>query len=464
MATPHRAWLAAAVLVGCRSSGGAPEPAEPVDPHAGTWHVYRGFVRDPEGRAVIMRGVNFSGAHKAKPYFGPETADDARRIRQDFGMNAVRFLVVWAAIEPSRGVYDEAYLDEVQKRVGWMEAQGILVVLDMHQDLYGEGFFGDGAPRWTCDEAKYAAFKPATPWFLSYSDPNMTACYDGFWNDTAADGLQSHYVEAWRRVAKKLRGSAAVIGVDPMNEPYWGSASSDFETKKLLPLYQRVISTVRAEAPRWIAFAEPSAAHNLGLGTRIEAFPFDNVAFSPHAYDSSAESGKGFNPAGHDVFASTIASFADEARAFDAALWIGEYGGTVNPGIASYMDAAYEGAGSVAASQMYWAYDRNDGGYGLLAADGSEKKALTDAVVRPYPMRVAGDPIQYAFDATTRVFTTSWTASARVTAPTEISVPPRVYPSGYSVSCEGCAFEKADGLLRVTHTPTRKVTLVVRPT
>jgi endoglycosylceramidase len=337
----------------------------------------------------------------------------------------------------------------------------VLVVLDMHQDLYGEGFGGDGAPKWTCDSKYYDAFVPKTPWFLSYSDPNMTACYDGFWNDTASGGLQDHYVEAWRRVAKKLASSKVVIGIDPMNEPYWGSAK-DFENTKLVPLYQRVVAAVRGEAPNWIAFAEPSAAHNLGLGTSIESFPFENVAFAPHAYDSSAESGNGFNPAGHDVFAQTIASFGDEAKNMGAALWIGEYGGTPNAGIASYMDAAYQGAGSVAASEMYWAYDRNTGGYGLLNDDGSDKTAIVDVVVRPYPMRVAGDPIAYAFDMTTKTFTTSWTANAAIGAPTEISVPPRVYPNGYAVTCDGCTTEMADGVLRVTSTPSGTITLTLK--
>ncbi|MGZ3473676.1 MAG: cellulase family glycosylhydrolase [Polyangiales bacterium] len=454
--------LFAAVLAACSSRHDDAAPAVIADPAAGTWHVRGGFVRDPDGRAVVMRGVNFAGAHKSKPYFGPQDATDATRIRHDFGMNAVRFLVLWAAIEPSKGTYDDAYLDEVAKRIAWMQSEGILVVVDMHQDLYGEGFYGDGAPRWTCDEARYAAFKPKDPWVLSYSDPNMIACYDGFWNDTGSDGLQAHYTEAWRRVAKRLAGFDVVIGFDPMNEPFWGSNKTDFETARLLPLYSRVVAAVRGEAPRWIAFAEPSAAHNLGLGTHIESFPFDNVAFSPHAYDATAETGMGFNPAGHDVFAQNIASFEDEARALNAALWIGEYGGTPNAGITSYMDAAYAGAGMIAASQMYWSYDRSDGGYGLLNADGTEKAELTNVIVRPYPMRVAGDPIRYAFDAASRTFTTTWTNDPSIAKPTEISVPPRIYPSGYRVTCD-CTTEKAEGVVRVTKAPPGEITLTLGP-
>jgi len=68
-------------------------------------------------------------------------------------LNAVRFLVLWAAVEPERGVYDDAYLDQVAERMAWARQAGLVVVLDLHQDVHGEGFGGDGAPRWTCDKA-----------------------------------------------------------------------------------------------------------------------------------------------------------------------------------------------------------------------------------------------------------------------------------------------------------------------
>src|SRR5690606_34646721 len=123
-----------------------------------------------------------------------------------------------------------------------------------------------------------------------------------------------------------------------------------------------------------------------------------------------------------------------EAQRLGAALWIGEYGGRANhPGIAEYMDAQYAGVGQVAAGSMYWAYDR-DAGYGLLDPEGNEKVHLLDALVRPYPELVNGDPIRIGFDRRTRRFSFSWVAGASQHAPTEISVPARVYPEGYRPS------------------------------
>jgi endoglycosylceramidase len=40
-------------------------------------------------------------------------------------------------IEPQRGVFDDAFIDQLADRVTWAEQAGILVVVDMHQDLYG---------------------------------------------------------------------------------------------------------------------------------------------------------------------------------------------------------------------------------------------------------------------------------------------------------------------------------------
>ncbi len=430
--------------------GGPTDAGVEVDPAAGTFHVHAGFVRDPDGRAFVMRGVNLAGSHKNTPYFGFHQPADYARLVTDFGFNSIRFLVVWAAIEPTKGTYDDAYLDEVGKRIDWAADAGLTVVVDMHQDLYGEGFNGDGAPKWTCDEARYKAFVPKTPWALSYTDPNMVACYDGFWNSAE---LKSHYVEAWRRLAKKVAKKSAIIGVDPMNEPFWGSTGSEFEETKLVPLYADVMTAVRAEAPTWIAFAEPSSAHNLGLGTRIESFPFGNVAYSPHSYDASAETGAPFGPSGHDNLIQTIRSFADEAATMGAAIWIGEYGGMVNDTVDVYMDAEYAGAGSIAASQMYWAYDRDDGGYSLLATDGTEKHKITDAVVRPYPDRTAGDPIEWSFDAKTSTFSFSYRPNRAIAKPTEISVPTRTYPKGYVTSCGGCTSNVQTGRLVITTPP-----------
>ena len=74
-------------------------------------------------------------------------------------------------------------------------------------------------------------------------------------------------------------------------------------------------------------------------------------------------------------------------------------------------------------------------------------------LVRPYPERVAGDPLSYAFDDTSGAFTLTWHADGKITAPTLISVPDRAYPNGYSVDCGGCRTEQRPGELLVKTAP-----------
>lgn len=442
-----------ALAVACGESGSV----------APTWSVSGGFLRDAAGRAVILRGANVSGKAKYAPYFDFQGPADFARMHDDWGMNAVRFLVLWAALEPRRGVYDDAYLDAVAQRIGWAQQAGLAIVLDMHQDVYGEGFAsggGDGAPLWSCDAKNYQGFTPTNPWALENLEGGVTACYDAFWH---GDDIQGHYIEAWRRVAHRLAGFDNVVGFDVFNEPYWGShAIPSFEADLLEPFYEKVVPVVRGEAPGWVAFLEPSASRNLGGTTRLPAPSFPNFAYAPHSYDTSAESGGGFDPAHAQAVVANVAALADEARQLGGALWIGEYGSPQTAsGVVAYMTAQYDGAGAVAASSMYWDYTK--GGYGMLAPDGSEAQPLVDTLVRPYPQRVAGDPIAWAFDAKTSTFTFTYHPRAS-TAPTVLAVPDRLYPGGYTWACAACQVTRASGSLTITQADVADpAVIVLRP-
>jgi endoglycosylceramidase len=435
------------------TDGGAP-PDE-------SWHVVDGQLRAPDGRTAILRGVNLANVHKKPPYLGTESAADWARLREEFGFNAVRFLMTWAAVEPERGQYDDAYLDRVGERLGWAADAGLAVILDMHQDVYGEGFGFDGAPRWTCDAANYEGFEPKQPWFVNNLDPKVVACIDHFYEDDT----RARFVAAWGHVAARLREAPSVIGFDVLNEPVWGShPSSAYEVDLLAPLYEEVVAAVRREAPGWVAFLEPGATRNAGVPTKLEAFDFADVVYAPHSYDSVAESGGGFDPSRREAVIENVAQLRQEADELGAALWIGEYGGSTSAaGIAAYMDAEYDAFAAVAAGSMYWSYDRDEG-YGLLNPDGTTKDVLVSTVRRPYPDRVAGTPVSWSWDEATATFRFTYEPDPALALPTEISVPSGVYPDGYSVACGGCETEMGDGALRVLSPPAGSpVTITLHP-
>jgi endoglycosylceramidase len=174
--------------------------------------------------------------------------------------------------------------------------------------------------------------------------------------------------------------------------------------------------------------------------------------YAPHAYDSGAESGSGFDPTHRQQILDNGALLAEEAHTMRAGLWIGEYGGvSTEGGIADYMTAEYDAAASAAAGTTYWAYD--SGSYGLVDANDQEVPELVAALVRPYPQLVAGTPTSYAFDPTTSTFTLVYTPDRSMTEPTVIGVAPRLYPNGPTVDCGDCVWHAETGSIVIDAPP-----------
>lgn len=88
------------------------------------------------------------------------------------------------------------------------------------------------------------------------------------------------------------------------------------------------------------------------------------------------------------------------------------------------------------------------------------------AVVRPYPVATAGEPLYLSFDMRRRVLRFTFRHDPSVTLPTEIFVPPSQYPFGYRVWMTDGTFLKDDvrHMLTYRHTlgqPTH--TIIIRP-
>src|SRR2546426_8690959 len=94
---------AAAALVLCLTPTARAAPVGPLG-QKGRW------ITDADGRAVILHGVNM--VFKKAPYYPAAAgfdADDARFLK-DQGLDAVRLGVIYRAVEPTPGSYDDAYL------------------------------------------------------------------------------------------------------------------------------------------------------------------------------------------------------------------------------------------------------------------------------------------------------------------------------------------------------------------
>jgi endoglycosylceramidase len=343
---------------------------------AGPW------VRDAQGRMLLHRGINLNNHAKYAEGNDPGLSSETWDLLGSQGFTFVRYLVFWSSIEPEPGRYDEAYLDRVDQWFDELDARGVAILVDMHQDLWGPGFpGGDGAPLWTCDDALYEGYEQGTWWWEGYLTSEVQACFDRFWQDEA---LQDAYAEAWARMAEVALRHPGVFGYDLMNEPFPGTfAPEPFEEELLPALYERVIARVRAvddercpveggpgEAPYCRAFfLEPSLAVSITGNPRLR-FPADEtLVYAPHFYPSYAELGSGWDgdlSPEDELLDAHIA----HAQGQGIPVLLDEYGIFSNLGNeAGYVHAVQDALEAVGGGTAYYAFDEN-ALYGVLDEDG----------------------------------------------------------------------------------------------
>ena len=111
------------------------------------------IFRDAENRHLIWHGVN--AVYKIHPFipsdgkFTPDTSMNDEDIQDlyDWGINEVRLGVMWEAVESSPGVYNETYLDEIEKLINKLGEKGIYTQVDAHQDALARTVCGEGIPN-----------------------------------------------------------------------------------------------------------------------------------------------------------------------------------------------------------------------------------------------------------------------------------------------------------------------------
>ena len=134
---------------------------------------------------------------------------DVDREDKEFGFNFVRYLILWDAIEPQKGRFDETYLDKVEERVNWYTSRGMHVMLDMHQDLYSIVFGGDGAPGMGFAEpmAMRTFRDPGRhSMVVKNIDPAVINSWINFWTYSGSNkDLQEHYILMWQKLPNDLR-------------------------------------------------------------------------------------------------------------------------------------------------------------------------------------------------------------------------------------------------------------------
>lgn len=204
---------------------------------------------DPYGRDLTLHGVNVVNKNPGTKYLGHASPEDFAKFKT-WGFNVVRLGIIWDGLEPEPGVYNEEYLKGIDEMIQWAADNDIYVFLDMHQDLYSVEF-SDGAPSWaTITEDQPHETGPV--WSDSYLiSPAVQTAFDNFWKNTPAPdgiGIQDHYLNLWKHIAKRYATNTTVIGFDIMNEPFMGSGAN-YVMPLLLEAYAKILVSQTGQAP-----------------------------------------------------------------------------------------------------------------------------------------------------------------------------------------------------------------------
>lgn len=440
-------------------------PGTPVwQPGAGRPEAAGRWIVDPQGRAVIFHGENVVA--KKAPYT-PDSigfSDDDIAFLQANGYNGVRLGIIWEAVEPAPGVYNEAYLDTIESTVRRLSAAGIGTLLEVHQDAWSAKYSGEGAPEW----ASLDDGLPATPGGLiaaQFSPAVYQAVHNFFGDAPAYDGvgIRTRFVNMWGHVAARFSSVPGVVGYSPINEPTPGwpfllcqaDLCPEQVVGRLRQLNADVAGAIRSHDSQTSIW--PTAYITTALGARPQlGAPVDpNQVYAANSYTLLCNIGLALPRAlcePHERFnASRSRSYADEQNIPWA---MTEFGAIGSEGVlASQVDIADENR----VSWFHWNYGGPDH---TTSAPSPEDQAIVKNphqaptgdnvnlknlrwIQRAYPKAISGTPGRWGTTGD-GVFNLSWTGarpdgagSFGAGATSVIGVPRVAYPRGYTVQVTG---------------------------
>ncbi|MGW1605379.1 cellulase family glycosylhydrolase [Streptomyces eurythermus] len=385
-------------------------------------------LTDGQGRVLTLRGWNIEDkTHRGEQALSAITERHLRDLRAR-GFDFARLLVFWDDLEPRPGQYSERYLRKVERVLDWAERQGVRVVLDAHQDVFGPAFGHRGIPEW----ATRTDGLPFTPhpddWFAEYFEPAVQRAFTHLYED---DDLRRAQARMWRTLATRFAGHPAVLGYDlinePMGEPRPGedlpAAARRVEREQLTPMYNRLADAVRpADRDAWL-FVEPTPVVGEGVPTGLGRVRDPRVVYAPHFYDTAMEAGADYDPGAGWIEAYERAVTAYPRR-YRVPVVVGEWGPPDSslPHMNRFYRDAMASLGRYASgwAGYVWCYG---GGYCALDGTGAFRvnKELT---VEPYAETVAGTVRSAAYDAGTGVYRLVYRAAPHGSRVSVLSVPP----------------------------------------
>ncbi len=434
-----------------------------------------GLLETPDGSYFPLRGVDVNGLIQ----YGPDWNESIPLTQADFaemhalGFTFVRLSLSWSLLEPAPGVFNQSYLAALSQVVDWAGAEGIYVLVDMHQDLYNRflapnGTEQDGFPTW----ATFSGNASRTcPIYLNETtclqDPAVDNAWNAFWNNTTVPGyvgLQEAYDLAWQELASTFANASNVAGYDLMNEPATGTVTSSlspgfcpngtWETEYqwedcfLLPFYQSLIHSIRQVDSRHAIFFEPSVytdALNWAPWNPV-SLGDSNIVYEPHVYTNVF--GPSANWSGNaSALLSAYQNAQYNAQEFGGTPWfVGEFGTNPDHWHDGWIEANVNLANKFDVGSSFWEWKEGinvstitepGGNWGVVRENGTLRNSTARAEILASPHPVGAGGAARVESSVFNFSTSNYTLNITNGAPggwIHLYLPSFWYPSGYVVN------------------------------
>lgn len=447
---------------------------------------------DEHGRERIFYGVNIGG--KNIPYmnaFDNSSSEDILKNHIEYlhshGINIIRFFLNWSYLEPQPKQYNEKVLKDIEKFLDICEHNSIYVYLDMHQDLYSAFcdtkninhqtvLHGNGAPHWACVTNGIKFKQPKKIWAEGYFiNKAVHNAFNNFWDNTIVEGqgLQEHFCDLWRMLAKRLGNHPALLGFDIFNEPFPYTYGKNiffiivksaiktslknhrvsklkllkalakkeplpallsqynseiiyeitmpahkyvekFDKEKYSPFMNKVTSAIREKTENGIIFMENCYYSNLGIPFSAPPITVNqkrenNQAFAPHAYDIMVDTPL-YKYADDERVGAIFKRRRSEQDKLNIPVLVGEWGGgNLIPDWFDHAEYLLNLFDSFKWSHTYWNFDP------II-----RNTPVMDMLCRAHPIAVCGKIENYHFDKTKQCFTLTFYQDKSYGVSTEI--------------------------------------------
>ncbi|MFE4517128.1 cellulase family glycosylhydrolase [Kitasatospora sp. NPDC056783] len=395
----------------------------------------RTALTDAQGRHLRLRGFNLDKYAEATP------ADLDSLAAQGFTL--VRLPVSWSRLEPGRSRLDPTELHRLQRLLDRADRLGLLVLVDFHQDVYGQKFLGgtNGIPAWATRDDGLPFTPDPDDWFAGYFQPAVQAAFRHLYDDP---DLRAWQADFYTRLARELRGHRSLLGYDLFNEPFGpvdgdpsdpavlAAASAALEQDRLPGMYRRLIAAVRRVDSRAWLFVEPTVLVGQGAPTHLPGFTdprpgAPRLGYAPHFYDTAVENGADWNPSGGFVEQYT-AAITGYPAAHRLPVLVGEWGppNSRTPGNSELVRRQVAAMDGFAEGWTMWYWCRGEGGYCALDPSGHPAPG-DEPAFGPYPVAVAGTDVRTDGQAI------RWRADG-TGRDSELLLPPASFPHGARVT------------------------------